>query len=483
MLSALCTPLHTCTCTRSIRAAAHTGVASKRVALGYRRRATGGTWLARRRRPEGGYAEHKHTLAHPIVIPRKIWIALASGVERSLHTLAHLHMHTLDQGGCSYWRGLEKGLALGYRRRATGGTWLARRRRPEGGYAEHKLGLSDDLQAGDGASVPASVPHTCTPLLHILHTLAHPIVIPRKIWIALASGVERSLHTLAHLHMHTLDQGGCSYWRGLEKGLALGYRRRATGGTWLARRRRPEGGYAEHKLGLSDDLQAGDGASVPASVPHTCTPLLHILHTLAHPIVIPAKSGLPWPQVLSALCTPLHTCTCTRSIRAAAHTGVASKRVSRVASRTMAGRGPRGAQGLASPTRTTATPLRRHDRNRQSIPRPPMRVAGVGAAHLHAPFAHLAHSCTPHRNTAQNLDCLGLRCPSLSRPAQASLALRPVGLLNRPRRLLSRGFNLAGCPAKSLVSYQINRQLSGWNLPPLVTRAFGAHCMIRVRKR
>jgi hypothetical protein len=52
------------------------------------------------------------------------------------------------------------------------------------------------------------------------------------------------------------------YWRGLEKGLALGYRRRATGGTWLARRRRPDGGYAEHKIGLSDDLQAADGVSV-----------------------------------------------------------------------------------------------------------------------------------------------------------------------------------------------------------------------------
>ena len=49
------------------------------------------------------------------------------------------------------------------------------------------------------------------------------------------------------------------YWRGLEKGFALGYRRRATGGTWLARRRRPDGGYAEHKIGLSDDLQAADG--------------------------------------------------------------------------------------------------------------------------------------------------------------------------------------------------------------------------------
>jgi hypothetical protein len=31
-------------------------------------------------------------------------------------------------------------------------------------------------------------------------------------------------------------------------------------------------------------------------------------------------------------------------------------------------------------------------------------------------------------------------------------------------------------PAEPLVSYQINRQLSGWNLPPLVISAFGAHC-------
>jgi hypothetical protein len=41
---------------------------------------------------------------------------------------------------------------------------------------------------------------------------------------------------------------------------------------------------------------------------------------------------------------------------------------------------------------------------------------------------------------------------------------------------LSRGFDPHGCPTKPLVSYQINRQFSGWNLPPLVLRAFGAHC-------
>ena len=43
---------------------------------------------------------------------------------------------------------------------------------------------------------------------------------------------------------------------------------------------------------------------------------------------------------------------------------------------------------------------------------------------------------------------------SLSRPAQASLALRPAGLRSRPRRPLSRGFSPSGYPAKPLVSYQ-----------------------------
>ena len=61
---------------------------------------------------------------------------------------------------------------------------------------------------------------------------------------------------------------------------------------------------------------------------------------------------------------------------------------------------------------------------------------------------------------------------SLSRPAQASLALRPACSLNRPRRPLSRGFNTASCPSMLLVSYQTYRLLSGWILPPLVIRAF-----------
>jgi hypothetical protein len=64
---------------------------------------------------------------------------------------------------------------------------------------------------------------------------------------------------------------------------------------------------------------------------------------------------------------------------------------------------------------------------------------------------------------------------ALSRPARASHALRPVGSLSRPRRPLSRGFSPDGYPTKPLASYQIYRLLSGWNLPPLVIHAFGAH--------
>src|SRR5262245_56922552 len=52
------------------------------------------------------------------------------------------------------------------------------------------------------------------------------------------------------------------YWRGLEKGFALGYRRRGRGGTWLARRRPDGGGYTEQKIGTSDDLQDADGVAI-----------------------------------------------------------------------------------------------------------------------------------------------------------------------------------------------------------------------------
>jgi hypothetical protein len=52
------------------------------------------------------------------------------------------------------------------------------------------------------------------------------------------------------------------YWRVIEQGLHLGYRRRATGGSWIARRRNEEGTYRESKLGLADDLQDVDGKTI-----------------------------------------------------------------------------------------------------------------------------------------------------------------------------------------------------------------------------
>src|SRR3954468_24845090 len=52
------------------------------------------------------------------------------------------------------------------------------------------------------------------------------------------------------------------YWRVIEQGLHVGYRRRGTGGTWIARRRNEVGIYREASLGLYDDLQDADGDTV-----------------------------------------------------------------------------------------------------------------------------------------------------------------------------------------------------------------------------
>jgi integrase len=53
------------------------------------------------------------------------------------------------------------------------------------------------------------------------------------------------------------------YWRSLESGLHLGYRRtKIGGGTWVGRRFLGDGRYAECGLGLADDLQDADGVAV-----------------------------------------------------------------------------------------------------------------------------------------------------------------------------------------------------------------------------
>ena len=94
-----------------------------------------------------------------------------------------------------------------------------------------------------------------------------------------------------------------------------------------------------------------------------------------------------------------------------------------------------------------------YPRHPSGVPCPLPRWTAAGASVGCFPAA-----CSLPRNSGRSASTT-----SLSRPAQASLALRPVGLLNRPRRPSSRGFDPSGRPDRPLVSYQINRQLSGWS--------------------
>ncbi|NDB68679.1 MAG: site-specific integrase, partial [Methylocystaceae bacterium] len=53
------------------------------------------------------------------------------------------------------------------------------------------------------------------------------------------------------------------YWRIIESGLHLGYRRTMEGGgSWVARRFLGDGRYNETKIGIADDLQDADGVAV-----------------------------------------------------------------------------------------------------------------------------------------------------------------------------------------------------------------------------
>ena len=151
---------------------------------------------------------------------------------------------------------------------------------------------------------------------------------------------------------------------------------------------------------------------------------------------------------------------------------------------------------------TGATRLRRsYDPVRLPLTSPstpalrPLPSCQTGLPRLPASPFRRAVPTTPADRTGALVDCFPVHAAfpviaggsasasPLSRPAQALLTLRPVGLLSRPRRPLSRGFSPSSYPSKPLVSYRNNRQLSGWNLPPLVTRAFGAHCKNQSSRR
>ena len=65
----------------------------------------------------------------------------------------------------------------------------------------------------------------------------------------------------------------------------------------------------------------------------------------------------------------------------------------------------------------------------------------------------------------------------LSRPAQASLPLRPADSRSAAqRRPLSQGFSPPITRTSCLSATRPNRLLSRWSLPPPATHPFGAHC-------
>jgi len=110
------------------------------------------------------------------------------------------------------------------------------------------------------------------------------------------------------------------------------------------------------------------------------------------------------------------------------------------------------------------------------LPEPPFRRA-VPTTPADRAGAHV--DCFPARLSLPPLAGGSASALSLSRPAQASLALRPAGSLSHPRWPLARGSDPAIYPTKPLANFRTYRQLSGRNPPPLMIRAFGAHCQIQ----
>ena len=128
------------------------------------------------------------------------------------------------------------------------------------------------------------------------------------------------------------------------------------------------------------------------------------------------------------------------------------------------------------PGRRLTTPLRPLPSRRMGLPRLPASPFRRAVPTTPADRAGACVDCFPARTAfpkwqeGRHPHCHAhslLRLHSRYSPSDCSAALK---------RPLSRGSGPSGYPTKPLVSYQINRQLSGWNLPPLVIRAFGAHC-------
>src|SRR5256885_6597902 len=119
------------------------------------------------------------------------------------------------------------------------------------------------------------------------------------------------------------------------------------------------------------------------------------------------------------------------------------------------------------PSHRTGLPRLLESSFRRAVPTTPADRAGahVDCFPAHAAFPKWQEGRHPHCHFRGLL-----RLHSRYGPSDRSAA---------QRRPLSGGSNPCGYPHKPLVSYRINRQLSVWNLPPLMIRALGAHCQQR----
>jgi hypothetical protein len=59
-----------------------------------------------------------------------------------------------------------------------------------------------------------------------------------------------------------LKPSGKPYWRAIDVGLLLGYRKGLNGGKWVVRRYLGNGKYADETIAIADDHSAADGAGI-----------------------------------------------------------------------------------------------------------------------------------------------------------------------------------------------------------------------------
>ena len=118
---------------------------------------------------------------------------------------------------------------------------------------------------------------------------------------------------------------------------------------------------------------------------------------------------------------------------------------------------------MSRPLPSPATGIPRCSNHHAYVPCPLPRRIGAGAC----------VDCFPIPRPSPNSGRVGIRIV-LFEACAGFTRVTPPTLAQPPRRPLSRGFDGTSYPATPPVSYQLNRQLAGWNPPTGVSRLRGA---------